>query len=244
LEKFLITMKSGNRITGPIMITTSPRSTCPLACPFRKSADGAEAGLCYAEHGHLGHYIWTGLDKAKPGQKISGRIPVYGFSDLMTVVRAQTEGTLWRHNQAGDLPNSDNRTIDRAKLRLLTNANKGRRGFTYTHFDVLANQANREAIREANAAGFTINLSADNLREADELADAECGPVTVVVQADQLANLTTPKGRKVVICPARTTEGITCATCGICAVSQRKAIIAFPALGPGKARKAHEPGAE
>ena len=236
MEKFLITHKSGNRITGPIMITTSPRTTCPLACPFRKDGHSAEAGLCYAEHGHLGHYIWSGLDKTRAGQMISGRIPVYSFTQLREAITALPEGTLWRHNQAGDLPSDDMKTIARDRLRQLVAANKGRRGFTYTHFDVVKNRANRATVREANADGFTINLSADTLAEADELADAECGPVTVVLSALQMENTITPAGRKVVICPARVRHDMTCATCGICA-QQRKAIIGFPALGPKKTAK-------
>ncbi len=237
MEKFLITMKSGNRITGPIMITTSPRDTCPTACPFRKTADGAEAGLCYAEHGHLGHYIWNGLDNTKPGKKISGRIPVHSLDDLLTAVREQPEGALWRHNQAGDLPTDDNKTINRERLKKLVDANKGRRGYTYTHYDVLKNRQNRAAVKQANDFGFTINLSADTMEEADQLFDLGCAPVTVVVAATQIVNTETPKGRKVVICPARTTEGINCANCGICAVAKRKAIIAFPALGPAQSKK-------
>ncbi|HTV28728.1 MAG TPA: hypothetical protein VMF32_13165 [Xanthobacteraceae bacterium] len=237
MEKFLITMKSGNRITGPIMLTTSPRSTCPAACPFSKAAEGLEAGLCYAEHGHLGHYIWTGLDRARVGEKISNRIPVHSFGDLVKLIGALPDGALWRHNQAGDLPSVDNHTIDRTKVRALTRANRGRRGFTYTHFDVRTNQANRDTIREANAGGFTINLSANSLNEADALADTKCAPVTVVVPATQMTSTTTPNGRKVVICPARTTQGVTCFSCGICAVAHRRAIIAFPALGPERERK-------
>ncbi|UWU75955.1 hypothetical protein N2603_39485 [Bradyrhizobium huanghuaihaiense] len=87
MERFLIAFNSGNRITGPILITTSPRSSCPLACPLRKGATGQEAGVCYAEHGYLGHYIWTGLDRTQAGQKISGRIPVYSFDELLAIVR-------------------------------------------------------------------------------------------------------------------------------------------------------------
>jgi hypothetical protein len=220
------------------MITTSPRATCPNACPFKKDGDGPEAGLCYAEHGHLGHYIWNGLDKTKAGKKISGRIPVFSFDDLLFTVRSLPEGTLWRHNQAGDLPTDDQKTIARSRLRKLVSANRGRRGFTYTHYDVVKNLANRSAVKEANDLGFTVNLSADNLDEADELAKTECGPVTVVVRSSQMTNTVTPEGRKVIICPARTNEGMTCATCGICAVATRKAIIAFPALGPSAAKKA------
>jgi hypothetical protein len=235
LDKFLITFKSGNRITGPIMITTSPRSSCPTACPFRKDGDSPEAGVCYAEHGHLGHYIWNGLDRTPPGKKISNRIPVYSFDDLLKVVRDQPDGTLWRHNQAGDLPSFDRITIDRARLKRLTAANRGRSGFTYTHFGVVDNSENCAAIKEANDDGFTINLSADSLDEADELAELAIAPVTVVVPATVSANTTTPAGRKVVICPARTHPGVTCATCGLCA-RQRACIVAFPALGPAKER--------
>lgn len=239
MEKFLITAKSGNRITGPIMVTTSPRSTCPVACPFRKASDGPEAGLCYAEHGHLGHYIWTGLDTAAAGTKISGRIPVFSLTDLLSAVRDLSAGTLWRHNQAGDLPSRDNRTIDREALTPLVEANRGRRGFTYTHFDVVDHAANQATLREANRAGFAINLSADTLEEADALADCDCGPVTVVVPAHQVTNTVTPTGRRVVICPARTHQAVSCATCGLCAISDRRVIVAFPALGPAKARKVH-----
>ncbi len=167
---------------------------------------------------------------------ISNRIPVYSFKDLERTIQQLPEGTLWRHNQAGDLPSDDKRNIARDRLRNLTAANQGRRGFTYTHFDVVKNKANRAAVREANANGFTVNLSADSLEEADALADTNCGPVTVVVSSDQMTNTHTPAGRTVVICPARVRNDMTCATCGICA-AQRKAIIGFPALGPKKAVK-------
>ena len=47
----------------------------------------------------------------------------------------------------------DQVTIDRAALRAITEAHKGRRGFTFTHFDVLTNLANRQAVEEANKNG-------------------------------------------------------------------------------------------
>jgi hypothetical protein len=67
MDKFLITRKSNNPITGPIMVTTSPRATCPIACPLRKDANTPTAGLCYAEHGALGGFIWTLLDRTPAG---------------------------------------------------------------------------------------------------------------------------------------------------------------------------------
>jgi hypothetical protein len=44
----------------------------------------------------------------------------------------------------------------------------------------------------------------------------------------------TSAGRKVILCPAVVHENVNCSTCGICADSNRKSIVAFPAHGPGK----------
>src|SRR5438132_793286 len=76
-------------------------------------------------------------------------------------------GEPWRHNQAGDLIADRNGNIDSTKLRLLAWANRGKLGITYTHHDVLNNAHNRQVIQEAIADGFTVNLSADTIEEAD-----------------------------------------------------------------------------
>ena len=235
MDKFLIVERSGNRTTGPMMVTTSPRSTCPLSCPLRKGGGYETAGVCYAEYGYLGGFIWTGLDKARPGTKIYGRQRVYTFNELLAKVRNLPHGAVWRHNQAGDLPSDDNVTIRRDKLQALTEANKGRLGFTYTHYDVLTNSLNYYAVRQANQNGFTVNLSADDLDEADALADLNIAPVAVVVPSDMTENAVTPKGRKVVICPYTAHPNVTCLSCKLCTFSRRP-IIAFPATGAKKHR--------
>jgi len=71
---------------------------------------------------------------------------------------------LWRHNEAGDLPGEGD-DIDVPKLRALVQANRGKRGFTYTHKPVLDNPQNAVAIKCANQNGFTVNLSADSIEE-------------------------------------------------------------------------------
>lgn len=229
MDKFLITRKSENPITGPIMVTTSPRVTCPLSCAFRKGRDSPMAGVCYAEHGALGGYVWTLLDRTPVGRSVMNGTRVYGFDELLYLIRSLSPRALWRHNVAGDLPSNNRATIDRAALRAIVDANKGRRGFTFTHYDVLTNLANHQAIEEANKNGFTINLSANSLEHADELADLRIAPVTVILPAGTERNTTTPKGRTVVICPTNT-HGVTCAECGLCA-RQRSTIIGFPASG-------------
>jgi hypothetical protein len=68
MDKYLIARRTENPITGPIMVTTSPRATCPRVCVFKKGGDGPLAGLCYAEHGALGGYVWTLLDRTPVGR--------------------------------------------------------------------------------------------------------------------------------------------------------------------------------
>lgn len=233
MDKFIITKATANAITGPIMATTSPRATCPLACPLRKGGKGNLAGLCYAEHGALGGYVWTLLDRAKPRTTIMNGVRVHDFEMLLYRIRSLQPGELWRHNIAGDLPTLNRSTIDPAALRAITAANRGRRGFTFTHYDVLKNLANRQAIAEANQNGFTINLSGNSLVHADEIADLRIAPVTVILPAGTQQNTKTPKGRTVVICPT-ITHGVTCAKCGLCARASRSTIIGFPASGGKK----------
>lgn len=236
MQKFLITRKSQNPITGPILVTTSPRQTCPHNCPLRKNADTDMAGACYAEHGMLGGFLWTALDRTPVnGSFQKGRIKVHSFDDLLCAIRDLPAGSVWRHNQAGDLPTDDQLTIDQPALNRLVDANRGRRGFTYTHFDVLDHVSNRTAVAAANRNGFTINLSGNSLTHADALADAGCGPVTSVVPSEQMTNTTTPAGRKVIVCPARTHATVTCASCRLCTL-QRDFVVAFPALGRGRSK--------
>ncbi len=231
MDKFLITRRSANPITGPIMVTTSPRVTCPLACPFRKGGDDPMSGLCYAEHGALGGYVWTLLDRTPAGGAFqNGNIRVYGFDELLYMIRSLPPGSLWRHNVAGDLPSNNKTTIDRSALRAIVEANTGRRGFTFTHYDVITNLANRQAIAEANRNGFTVNLSGNSLAHADALADLRIAPVTVVLPTGSIENVRTPKGRTVVICPINMHPGTTCASCGLCS-RQRSTIVGFPASG-------------
>lgn len=159
------------------------------------------------------------------------------WAGLCEQVKALPKGQLWRHNVAGDLPH-ESQYIDALMVSLLINANKGKQGFTYTHHDMHVPH-NRAVVETSNINGFTINLSANNLEHADTLKALDCGPVVTIVPEDYPKTGTTPAGHSVVTCPATYRDDVTCATCGICAVATRKAIIAFPVHGSGK-RKAHK----
>ena len=212
------TAKSKNNKTGEIPVTISSSRTCPDACPLK------DAG-CYADIGPLMIH-WRRVDK---GEGIS-------WDQLCKNIAALPEGTVWRHNQAGDLP-GDSNTIDRAALRELVSANRGRRGFTYTHKSLTVK--NQSAIKSANQRGFTINLSANNLAHADELAAKAIAPVVVLLPAEAKSNTETPAGRKVVVCPATQRDDITCKSCRLCAIHNRDVIVGFPAHGVRK-RQASE----
>ena len=211
---FHITPKSSNSKTGPIPVTTTSSDSCPPSCPFA-------GGGCYAKSGPLALH-WSKVSDGERGGSLE---------DLTSFIRALPMGTLFRHNQAGDLP-GEGEKIDGVALRKITKANTGKRGFTYTH--KYNKRGNLKLIKAANNGGFTINLSANNPAHADKLADTGAGPVVCVLDQATTKNTTTPAGRKIVVCPATVRDDVTCSTCGLCARAKRSIIIGFPAHGTTK----------
>lgn len=210
-----LTLKSRNEKVGPIPVSTTESKTCPTSCPFKKSG-------CYADGGPLALF-WGKVDRGMAG---------VSWDEFCGQVAALPEGQLWRHNQAGDLP-SDGKVIDGKAVAALVAANEGKRGFTYTHHDA-HHPGNYSAIRDANRAGFTVNLSGNNLAHADNLAALNIGPVVAVVAEDHPEHSTTPAGRKVVVCPEQTGKAKSCAECGLCQKVNRAVIVAFRAHGVSK----------
>lgn len=239
---FSFTRVSGNTKTGPIPTTVTNSASCPKACPFDKNG-------CYAQYGPTAMH-WRKLDKAAGvlsgasggfSEAGKGVGSYYDENQLLGAILSLPKGQLWRHNVAGDLPHQ-NETIDAGFVANLTQANYGKKGFTYTHHNVETNKQNRETIRKANARGFTINLSANNPEHADLLVSLKVGPVVTVLPVDAWTKgkpgdskvMQTHAGNTIVICPAVTDESMNCARCGVCAITDRKSIIGFPAHGAGK----------
>lgn len=200
--------QSANMKTGPIPVTYSERDTCPPSCPHYRTD-------CYAED----YYTRMTWDKvAQRGQDLAG---------LCLAIDQLPPGQLWRHNVAGDLPGTGE-DLDPVALGQIVRANIGRRGFTYTH------KKSADALHWASMAtqwGFTVNLSADDVGEADALAEAQAGPVVAIVPMDTPEKTFTPAGRTVIVCPAQTRDNVTCATCGLCARADRSVIVGFRAHG-------------
>ena len=210
------TLKSGNSKTGPIPVSTMPRGSCPDACPLKRNG-------CYGDGGPLSWH-WG---------KVTAGVRGYTWIEYCQAVSTLDDGQLWRHAQVGDLP-GDGDVIDRPSLARLVRANRGRRGFTYTHKPVLDNIQNTAAVYWANREGFTINLSANNLDQADQLSELGIGPVVTVLPIDAPEKLMTPAGRVVVVCPAQSRDDITCASCGLCQRQDRTVIVGFRAHGSMK----------
>lgn len=209
-------IKSSNKKTGPIPVSTTTRESCPVTCPFKKNG-------CYADGGPLAIH-WSAITDGKRG------------TDWQTFCKSISnlpDGQLWRHNQAGDLP-GDGVRINAEKMQLLVGANAGKRGFTYTHH--VPSRENLSTVRAANRAGFTVNLSGNSLSHADNLKEiAPDLPVVAIVPSDNPCPNRTPGGRAVVQCPATTEKGIArginCKDCGLCQIATRNSVIAFPSHG-------------
>ena len=212
------TIKSKNVKTGEIPVTTTTADTCPPDCAFKDNG-------CYAGSGPLALH-WAKVTSGERGDTWSG---------FIAKVQSFKDGQLWRHNQAGDLA-GDGKRLDANANDQLADANTGKRGFTYTHYPVLTDKHNAQVVKRMNEKGFVVNLSANNVKHADALYDLDIGPVATVLPETQTTNTTTPKGRKVVVCPATIRDDVSCATCQLCA-RNRDAIVGFPAHGSSK-RKA------
>lgn len=211
-----LTLKSANVKTGPIPVSITGADSCPPSCPF-------SGGGCYAKGGPLAIH-WRKVTQGDRGMP---------WGDFCESIGALPNGQLWRHNAAGDLIGAGE-SIDPVALGQLVAANQGKKGFTYTHKTNHAD--NFQWIKAANDWGFTVNMSANSLDHADQLADTGAGPVVTVLPIDAPPKQTTPKGRTVVTCPATYRENVSCATCQLCAVSDRTTIVGFPAHGNAKAK--------
>tara|TARA_B100000287_G_scaffold356451_1_gene347360 strand:- start:61 stop:738 length:678 start_codon:yes stop_codon:yes gene_type:complete len=209
-----ITKKSSNVKTGPIPVTTTEESSCSPTCPFINSG-------CYAKSGPLALH-WK---KVSNGTQKN----LTNWDGLCSFIKEQPENQLIRINQSGDIPHN-NGAIDADLLSQLVEANKGRKAYTYTHHKM--SRDNFDAVKHANNNGFTINVSTESLVKADGAIDLGL-PAVTVVSSEEKTPTHTPKGRRVVVCPAQVNKGqkaVTCKTCKLCS-KQRDYVIAFVAHG-------------
>ena len=210
-----LTAISSNRKTGAIPTSTTEKASCPSTCPFLLKG-------CYAKGGPQNIH-WSAISRGERGVT---------WSEFTSAIRKLKRGQLWRHNVSGDLPHSDG-VIDSAKVSALVDANRGRKGYTYTHH--ILNNENLAIIQESNKNGFTINASCESVDVADSVMTEHNIPAVAVINSEESRRFfTTTSGRKVIVCPATVHDNVSCADCGICANANRSAIVAFPAHGNAK----------
>ncbi len=239
---FQLTLVSANQKTGPIPVSMTSKVSCPSTCAFKAG------GGCYAENGGLG-INWNKLGRGQ-GRALTAE-------QFLGAIKVLPRGQLWRHNQAGDLPHDpDTGRIFPHFLYQLAQANKGKRGFTYTHHKweeweggvhngCEYGQQNRDFIQQANANGFTINVSCETAEQVDRACSYGL-PSVIAVPKGTPDRWHTPKGNLVITCPAVTQDNVTCARCGLCqrvytgtsqTTSKLRHTVAFPVHGNG-AKKA------
>jgi hypothetical protein len=210
------TEASSNIKTGAIPTSTSDRATCWTGCPFYDKG-------CYAKSGPQNIH-WNKVSAGERG---------YEWQAFLSLIRKLQRGQLWRHNVSGDLPVVSDGVIDGDKVAQLVDANRGRKGYTYTHHPLT--DSNLGAIMYANAAGFTVNVSTESVEVADSIMTNHGIPAVAVVNSNKTDRFyRTESGRKVITCPATIHDNVTCKTCGLCQQADRQFVIAFPAHGNAK----------
>ena len=211
-----LSVRSANSKTGPISVTTSAQSTCPVTC--------GQWNKCYAKAGKM-YLFWKQLSAGtfKTATTLAG---------FVGNLRALKAGGMIRLNQAGDLP-GDGRRLRIRDAKRIARAVEHLLGWTYTHYhkraqDVRTVQAINRDYR------LTVNYSADSMAEAEQLMCS--GPTTVVVPETFATGQRTPiLGKRIAICPAQLSTTMTCMTCGngrpLCARKDRDYLVAFRAHG-------------
>ena len=199
-----LTKVSGNSQTGPIPVSTSGKETCNPSCPLKH--------VCYAKKGQTNMH-WSKVDSGERGTD---------YPTFTNEIRKFPYGQLWRHNQAGDL-HKDVKYVDQ-----LIDANRGRRGFTYTSWDYPT-----ELFLHAKRQGFTINKSCYS---ASSAADAASRGIPAVFSGAPVeyrdVTAWTEFGVRFVVCPTKrnspAAKKVQCATCHLCHTRPDNTVIVLP----------------
>lgn len=221
---YTLVMSSKNVKTGPIPVSMTSAESCPNVCELKNN------GLCYAKNGPLS-WTWNKLTNGKIGMN---------FKDFISGIKSIPKGQIWRHNQSGDASGKNDK-INFNHLKSLVAANRGKRGFTYTHYPVINHKfskENKKAVKYANKNGFTINLSGNNLTHADKLKKLNIAPVVCIIPIGSPDTLYTPAGNKVIKCPAQRKDknNVTCKSCQLCQKVNRSCIVGFESHGIQKGK--------
>ena len=221
--KVLFVEKSTNRKTGNIPQTYTEKGSCPTSCPFHGRG-------CYGED-YYTNMTWN-------------RCSTHGLNleQLCAAVLKLEPGTLLRYNVAGDMaiPGTGRLNLDLVSRLSGIFCAAGVQAYTYTHCEL--GRLEGYCLRVARSSGFTVNASCETMQECDKAIDLGVPAVIACVDAEHVP-ATTPKGRRIVICPNQSHERVTCKSCKLCARGNRKVVVALLAHGVRR-KKAQEAIAE
>ena len=214
-DRFHLSLKSSNKKTGPISVTTNPKNSCSPVCPFLIN------GGCYAMSGPLNLH-WQALSDKKRG------VP---FKDHIKALESLPVGQKVRLCQAGDLAHNNGK-ISRTYVRKITKALANKKAWTYTHHDLLKGE-NASLVKFANNNGLTVNISTESETKADQLIKSGFKVAMACNSDEPRTSWKTAENNRVLVCPAVTdkTATVNCGNCMLCHERPNKLIIAFPAHG-------------
>ena len=212
----LFVLNSQNAKLRGMAASYHSKDSCPPSCGARNA--------CYAKTGPVS-WAWRRADTEG-----------MSWPAFIVTLGRLLPGERFRYGVAGDLPGCGD-DIDAARLAELGHATARQVAWAYTHKPVgRGHMRNTLAIAAQNQReGLTVNLSADNVTQADRLADLGIGPVICILPKGTASSVRTPKGRLVVVCPASLGQAA-CSTCGgaggpLCARKDRDYVVGFPAHG-------------
>lgn len=213
--------RSGNAKTGDIPVTYRPMTTCPTDCPFLPTGD---IGGCYG----TGRIFGIASKYATP---------VIPYDDLSAKLgKASRSARFLRDRVVGDVLDADG-NVDMAYILAMAalGADHGLTVFGYSH---AWRRFTPAEVAETAASGYVLNASCETREDVQAAIDLG---MPAVIASDNVADgetFVTPDGktRRIVTCPAQTREGVSCASCGLCAKGDRAAVVRFQIHGTARNR--------
>jgi hypothetical protein len=215
-----VVARSGNTKTGDIPVTYRPMRTCEPTCPFLPSKD---SGGCYG----------TGRIFAM-AEKLTGERSADDVD--ATLAKRNPAARYMRDRVVGDVIDVDadgSVTVDVEYIEAVADA-AARNDLTAFGYSHAWPRFTPEDVARMAASGYVMNASCETPADVDA-ALAMGLPATIA--NDDVAEGAMIGGGRVVTCPAQTRDDVDCASCGLCAKPQRKAVVRFLIHGTAK-RKA------
>ena len=216
LNDTLIIGNSANKKTGHMPVTYRPMTTCPPDCVFLPSGP---IGGCYG----------TGRIFAMADRRAMYLTIAQAISEIQKSRPTKARVKYLRDRVVGDVITPD-MTMDRNYLQAISDVarHEGLIPFGYTH---AWRYFTRRDVQFIKRIGYVMNASCETVEDVE--VAVSLGLLPTIVDND-LPEGAIVAGYRVVTCPAQTRDEVTCASCGLCAKAQRKALVRFRIHGTAR----------